>query len=267
VKSCKEALENSGGDVELALRWLKKNNILVSNTRKECTTSSGVVTLSIDTQCGIIIKLLCETDFVAKSVKFLELAENIASIAIKCPDNDIDNFFQPTYNNGLIKDLIAEHINLFRENIILKEIKRISLVNGVIIPYVHSKYNSISGKIAVLVALEGDICPKVREFGKKLAMHIAVSNPIAISKDKIKKTILEQERNLYTYQAGLLGKSEIITQKIVEERINKYYLENVLLQQKFVMDETKSIEQVVQNLAKISKFKIKDFQRSEIRNK
>ena len=137
------------------------------------------------------------------------------------------------------------------ENINLRRIDKISVTNGVISSYIHNQVTEGMGKIGVLVALESEADNNhLEDLGKKIAMHIAATNPISISVEDIPLDLLEREKSILAEEARSTGKPEEIIEKMTEGRLKKYYQESVLLEQIFVVDGESKISDILNSLDK-----------------
>jgi elongation factor Ts len=246
MMDCKRALVENEGDLEGAAEYLRKKGLMDAAKKSARTAADGLIALSLasDQKTGSIIELNSETDFVAKNEKFQNLASKIADVALK-----IDNTEEIAKS---MKEEIDSLISLVGENMNLRRSERVSVDNGVISAYVHNAVSANMGKIGVLVALESsskDI-EKLRDFGKKIAMHIAAANPSYLCPKCVPQNVIDKERSIILDQAKEIGKPADIAEKMAEGRIKKFYEEVVLLEQPFVMDNKTKIKDVVENFGK-----------------
>ena len=246
---CKKALEENNSNIEEAVTWLRKKGLASASKKAGRDTSEGVIAVHIDGNNATIIELSSETDFVGKNDKFLSIADKVVKSAHKFEGNDLHKFLESGKHDATpISELIAEHISVIGENIILKKISKINVHKGKIIPYLHNKLSDNIGKIGVIVALEGDVNSEIEEFGGQLAMHIAASKPMALNVESLDQSIVEKEKNILRDQALESGKPIDVVEKMIEGRIRKFLEEIVLLEQPFVIDGKTKIKKVVEEL-------------------
>jgi elongation factor Ts len=239
---CKKALEESNGDVEGAKDWLRKKGLSKAAKKASRSASEGLVAIHADAQKGVLVEINSETDFVAKNDQFQDFAKTVLDLAKDA--NDLDDLLSKDYGNGKkVSEELTSKIATIGENLIIRRFAKIETTNGVIASYLHNQVTPELGKIGVLVAIEGsDDQNKLLEVGKKVAMHIAASSPLSLSKEEIPADVVERERQIYSEQAKASGKPDDIIAKMVEGRINKFYQEAVLLEQAFVMDPNQKVK-------------------------
>lgn len=247
MMDCKKALVECAGDFENAVDWLRKKGLSAAAKKSGREAAEGLIgTLIVDNK-AVAIELNAETDFVARNEKFQNLVSNVAKVAINCAADveEIKSASYPTSDRTVdaeITDLIA----IIGENMNLRRVCHINVDNGVIVSYMHNAIAEGLGKIGVLVALEsaGDKA-KLMDLGRKIAMHIAATNPASLDISSVSSEALEREKQIFAEQARNSGKPENIVEKMVEGRVNKYYQETVLLEQVFVMDNKTPVKQVI----------------------
>ena len=246
---CKKALLETNSNIDDAVAWLRKKGLASAGKKAGRETSEGVVAINIAENNATIIELSSETDFVGKNEKFLNLAQKVVESAHAYEGADVEKFLESgRHESTPINELIAEHISIIGENIILKKINKVSVNKGKIIPYIHNKLSDNIGKIGVVVALEGDINGEIEEFGRQLAMHIAASKPMALNAEGLDKEVIEKEKEILKEQALQSGKPANVVEKMIEGRIRKFLEEIVLLEQAFVLDGKTKIKKVVEDL-------------------
>jgi len=246
---CKKALEENNSNIEDAVAWLRKKGLASASKKAGRDTSEGVIATYIDGNNATIIELSSETDFVGKNDKFLSLANKVVKSAHQFEGNDINQFLASgKHELTPINELIAEHISIIGENIILKKIGKASVNKGKMIPYLHNKPSDSIGKIGVIVALEGEVNDEIEAFGRQLAMHIAASKPMALNVESLDQNIVEKEKNILRAQALESGKPANVVEKMIEGRIRKFLEEIVLLEQPFVIDGKTKIKKVIDEL-------------------
>ena len=246
---CKKALEENNSNIEDAVAWLRKKGLASAGKKAGRDTSEGVIATYIDGNNATIIELRSETDFVGKNEKFLDLADKVVKSAHQFEGNDTNQFLASgKHESTPINELIAEHISIIGENIILKKIGKFSVSKGKMIPYLHNKLSDNIGKIGVIVALEGEVNDEIEAFGRQLAMHIAASKPMALNVESLDQNVVEKEKNILRAQALESGKPANVVEKMIEGRIRKFLEEIVLLEQPFVIDGKTKIKKVIEEL-------------------
>ncbi len=252
MMDCKKALNETNGNVEEAIDWLRKKGLAAAAKKAGRVAAEGLVGVATQGTVGAAIEINAETDFVARNDQFQTLVKNVAEIALKS-DFTVDTLKAAPFGgeSPTVGDEVTRLIAVIGENMNLRRVKRLSVNKGVVCSYIHNAVTPGLGKIAVLVALEseGD-ADKLNELGKKIAMHVAAANPIALNIEEVDPSALERERNVLIEQARASGRPEDIIQKMVEGRIRKFYEEVVLVEQTFVLDGQSKVSQVIEATAK-----------------
>jgi len=251
MMDCKTALLENNGDIESSIDWLRTKGIAKAAKKEGRVASEGLISIKKDESVAAIIEINSETDFVARNEDFQEVVKILNQLAIS--SNDLDDLLTKKLSDKdvLVKDYLTEMIASIGENINLRRMKKIINDNGVISSYIHNQVVDGMGKIGVLVSLESD-CDKsqLSDLGKKIAMHIAATNPISINIDGIPKETLDREKKILIEEAKDSGKPEDIIEKMTEGRLKKFYQESVLLEQTFVVDGESKIEEILNSLDK-----------------
>lgn len=251
MMDCKKALEESNGDLEAAVDWLRKKGLSAAAKKSGRVAAEGLIAVSVKGHEAAVIEFNSETDFVGRNDQFQQLARTIAETAIakKGDAESVRNAMLPSGKS--VADEIVSAVATIGENMNFRRSAYVSVSKGHIASYVHSAVQPGLGKIGVLVALETEATgEKVEELGKQIAMHVAAAKPEALTRDQVDGSKLERERVVLKEQAMASGKPADIAEKMVEGRIRKYYEEVVLLEQLFVMDGKTKISDVVAEAAK-----------------
>lgn len=241
---CKNALNESYGDMEAAKDWLRKKGLSKAAKKAGRTAAEGLVAVTVKGDKGVAVEVNSETDFVAKNEKFQDFVKNITEAAAGV--DGLDALMEATYpgSDKNVKDTLTEKIATIGENLNIRRME--SVQAPFIASYIHNVKAPNMGQIAVLVGLEGSATDEIKaETGKKVAMHIAASNPLFLNIDDVDTETLNKEKEILTEQAKASGKPEQIIEKMVEGRINKYYEEIVLLEQDFIMDTDKKVKDII----------------------
>lgn len=252
MMDCKRALVDGEGDVERAKELLRERGLSKAGQRAGRDTSEGAISYSIEGGRGALIELGCETDFVAKTPDFQGLAKGVADAVLTSGKiSDADAALAASMGDGTVADAIQVAIAKVGENIQLKRAVCVD-VEGIVGGYIHG-----IGGLGVIIALETD------ESGDDLdaivtdvAMHVAAHDPtpLAIERDDMPAGIVEKERTFLTNQALESGKPENVVEKMVEGRINKFFAENCLVEQKFVKDPDRSIRELLAERGRVARF-------------
>ena len=251
MMDCKTALLENNGDIESSIDWLRTKGIAKAAKKEGRIASEGLIAIEKDESLAAIIEVNSETDFVARNDDFQEVVKTLSKLATS--SNNLDDLLTKKISNKdlSVKEYITEMIASIGENINLRRMKKITNDNGIISSYIHSQVVDGMGKIGVLVSLESDADKlKLSDLGKKIAMHIAATNPISINIGDIPNNILDREKNILIEEARASGKPEDIIEKMTEGRLKKFYQESVLLEQTFVVDGESKIEEILNSLDK-----------------
>ena len=247
MMDCKKALEENGGDMSASVDWLRAQGISAAAKKSARITSEGLVGLAIDTNKGALVEVNTETDFVARNEDFQIFVKALSNISLegKSSVDDLNSAFYLNSKNT-VGETITNMIATIGENMHLRRVTVLEVENGVVSSYMHNALQPGLGKIGVLLTLDsiGDR-KQLETLGKQLAMHIAATNPQALSRETIDSSELEREKNVLTEQARESGKPDEIIEKMVEGRLRKYYEEVCLLEQTFVIDGETRISKVI----------------------
>ena len=252
MMDCKAALNETGGDMEAAVDWLRTKGLAKAAKKAGRVAAEGLIGLAANEKEAALVEVNAETDFVARNDTFQEMVGNIASAALKAK-GDLETLADAKYGSGqttvaaTVKDLIAS----IGENMALRRTVHLTVKDGVVATYVHNTVAPGLGKIAVVVALEssGDV-GKLKAFGRQVAMHIAAANPQAVDTKSLDPGLIERERAVLTEQAKESGKPDAVIEKMVEGRLRKFYEAIVLLEQGFVIDPDTSVAKALAAIEK-----------------
>ncbi len=268
MMDCKKALQETDGDVQKAMDLLRKKGLATLAKRAGRQTTEGLVVdkVSEDGRTSILATLCCETDFVAKSNDFIKTAETLADYALVCEaDEGADELLETTVNGKKFSDLLTENVSKTGEKTEVGDYAKYKLEgSGLICTYIHFNH-----KVGTMVQIETSDdataeAEPIRQIGSDIAMHITATKPLALDKDQIEPETIEREKAIFAEQAK--DKPAQIIDKIVEGKMKKFFAENCLLQQAFVKDDSKTVEQVLADAAKQAggQASIKRFVRFEV---
>jgi elongation factor Ts len=243
MMDCKKALEESNGDFEKAVDFLRKKGAKVAANRADRDAKEGVVLAKVGNngKQGVLVSVNCETDFVAKNADFISFAESIAKIALEKNPATIDAFKALPYDNNItVGDKFMEQVGKIGEKIDIGYYNTISAEKVV-------AYNHPGNRLAVIVGFNQAIDD---EAAKNVAMQTAAMGPVAVDKDDVDATTLERELEVAREATRQEGKPEEMIEKIAQGKLNKFYKEFTLLNQEYIKDNKLTIRQYLQGLNK-----------------
>ena len=251
MMDCKKALVETGGDLEEAVDFLRKNGLAAAAKKSGRVASEGLVGVATKDGIGALVEVNAETDFVARNDDFQSFVSTVAGImldGVGSIEEAVNAPFPGTERS--VGEQLTHNIATIGENMSMRRGETLSVDQGCVVSYVHNALSGGLGKIGVLVALEstGDKAG-LEQLGKQIAMHIAAARPEALSVESIPAESVERERNVLVEQAKASGKPDNIIEKMVEGRLRKYYEEVALMEQTFVIDNETKISKVVENAA------------------
>ena len=244
MMDCKKALTEAGGDPEEALKVLRERGLAKAGKRAGRATSEGAIGIALEGAVAAIVELGCETDFVAKTDTFQDLARDVAQAVVS--DASVENVEQALaakLGEGSVDDHVTAIASKVGENVQLKRAAKIVVENGVGGGYIHA-----GGKLGVVVAISSSGSgAAIDELAKDIAMHVAATDPtpLAVERDSLPAEAVAKEREFLKKQALDSGKPENIVDKMVEGRMNKYYQEFCLIEQPFVKDPDRSVKKLL----------------------
>ncbi|WP_349360507.1 translation elongation factor Ts [Stappia sp.] len=252
MMDCKAALKETDGDMEAAQDWLRTKGLAKAAKKADRVAAEGLVGVATDGPRAAVIELNSETDFVARNEAFQALIAGTAKAALGV-GGDVDALAAAAFpgSDKTVGDEIKDAIATIGENMSLRRAAVLSVDKGAVASYVHGAIADGMGKIGVLVALESDgDAEQVSAFGRKIAMHVAATNPLSLDVDSLDPAVIDRERQIFSEQARESGKPENIIEKMVEGRLRKFYEEVTLVKQAFVIDPDNTVEQAIEAFAK-----------------
>ena len=258
-KDCKIALDEAKGDIEKSIEFLRKKGIAKASKKMSRTASEGLALVKEENGQISVIEINSETDFVAKNQDFIKFCKELSDINFKV-EGSMDKLNSSKMINGnLVKDNLVNLIAKIGEKITIRRTKFFSNKNGLNFFYVHSAIEKNIGKIISIVKIDGIIKDKNDDIGTKIAMHIAASNPLAIEKDDIDKTIVNKELEIIKAEITNSGKPPEMAEKISKGKITKFLNDNSLLNQIWIMDPKKKVSDILKENSNDKEIKILDF--------
>ena len=263
-KDCSSAINESRGDIDKAIEILRIKGISKASKKMSREAKEGLVAISGDKNKISTIEVNCETDFVAKNDEFINFAKELSELNLNNNANVEKLKNAVMKNDKTVEENLINFISKIGEKITIGRTKIFNSHGTKNYSYSHTIVKDNLSKLAVIVSLEtSNSSNDIDEFGKKLAMHIAALNPLAIDSNSINKEILNKEEKLISEELKNTGKADEIIKKIGIGKINKFKEENSLLTQFWVMDPKKKVKDIINQL-KISDLKIKNFYRIKI---
>jgi len=258
MMDCKKALTEANGDFEKAIEILRKKGASVAAKRAEKSANEGMIVTKVsdDNKKAVIVEVNCETDFVAKSEDFINLANKIAEKTFSVEAQESQKLLD---TNSDLKNLLNDVMGKVGEKIEVSRVATEKADKGLIVDYVH-----MGSKLGVLVKFDNvaNNQSELAEIGKDIAMQVAAMNPICVYREEVPTTTIEKEIDIYKELARKEGKPENILDKIAQGKLNKFYQENCLVEQTFIKDNSKSVKDLITEFnknngteAKISLFK------------
>jgi len=263
-KDCNLAVKESGGDLDKAVEILRVKGISKASKKMSRDAKEGVIATSGDENKISVIEINCETDFVAKNDDFVSFAKELSELNNQ-NNSDLDKLNKSNMSNGqTVEDNLVSLIAKMGEKITVGKVKTFNQSGTKNFNYLHTVVKDNLSKLSVIASLEtSNDSDVVKTFGKQLSMHIAASNPLALSLELIDKDVLQKEQDLVTEELKSSGKPEEIAQKISLGKMKKFKEENALLTQPWVMEPKKKVQDIIKDL-NISDLTIKDFYRIKI---
>jgi elongation factor Ts len=264
MADCKKALEQSDGDIEKAIEYLRKQGAAAAAKRADREAKEGAVVIAStpDNKLAVMVEVNCETDFVARNEGFLNFANAVARAALNAKAATLDALLKVTlgseFDNLPVSQAVEMMTGKLGEKIAVSRVSLIESTDGVIVSYVHP-----GAKLASLVHLTG-VNGNISTIGKDIAMQVAAAAPIALTRAEVPKEKIEKEAEILREQAKNEGKPAQVIERIVNGRLEKYYQEVVLLDQPFIKDGGKSVAELLKEAGSVE---VKGFARFQLGEK
>ena len=243
MMDCKAALTETGGDMEAAVDWLRKKGISKADKKAGRTAAEGLIGVDGGFHEAAVVEVNSETDFVARNDQFQEIVRNVAKVALAFGETEKVAAERYPGSEKSVADVIKDAVGTIGENKSFRRSTKLAVGKGAVATYVHNAVADGLGKIGVLVAIETEgNAEAARAFGRQVAMHVAATNPLALTPEEVDASAVEREKAIFADQARASGKPENIIEKMVEGRLRKFYEEVVLLKQAFVLNPDLTVE-------------------------
>ena len=262
-KDCKLALDETKGDLEKSVEFLRKKGIAKASKKMSRTASEGLALVKASEGKISIIEINSETDFVAKNKDFINFCKELSEINFS-KQGDLSKLNEAKMSNGtLVKDNLVSLIAKIGEKITIRRANFFDNSKGVNFSYVHSALEAGVGKIISIVKIDG-ISKDNTDLGTKIAMHIAASNPLALDKDGIDKTLIDKELEIIKEEIKNSGKPAEMAEKISKGKISKFLNDNSLLNQLWIIDPKKKVSDILKENSSAKQLKILEFVRYKV---
>ncbi len=264
-RDCKNAIEETKGDIEKSIELLRKQGIAKASKRMERIAAEGLISISEEDNNFSMIEINSETDFVAKNSEFINFVENVSKAALKKDGKMESILISEMINKKKVKDNLVELISKIGEKITLRRSSFVGKDKSINFSYIHGSIKKNIGKLGVLLSLETTKTKdKIADLGKHLAMQVAASSPLAIDENDIDENILKKEKEIISEELKNTGKNTNIVDKIATGKLNKFIAENTLLNQEWIMEPKKKVRDVIKEVAGKEKIIIKKFIRFKV---
>jgi elongation factor Ts len=240
MMDCKRALEEANGDIQKAIEILRKKGASVAAKRAEKYANEGLVVTKVsdDKKYATILEINCETDFVAKSEDFIKLAKFVIDAAHEKKPKNVEELLKISD----VLDKLNEVLGKVGEKIEISRFDIMEANDGLLVDYIH-----MGSKLGVLIKFD-DVkngTDELYSIGKDMAMQVAAMNPISVKREDVPKSVVDKEIEIYRELAKKEGKPEQMLEKIAMGRLSKFYQENVLLEQAFIKDNSKTVSDLL----------------------
>ena len=245
MMDCKKALTEADGDQEKAIEILRKKGQKVAEKRSDRDAAEGVILAKTtdDKTFGAVVRISCETDFVAKNQDFIDFVSSIIDLAVANRVKTMDDLKAADLNGHTVEENILDQVGKIGEKIEMVDYR--SIEAPMVFAYIHP-----GNRLATIMGVnKGDVAD-IETIGKEVNMQIAAMAPVALDKDGVDASIIEKEIEIGKEQARAEGKPEAMLEKIAMGKLNKFYKENTLLNQQFVRDNKMTVRQFLQNADK-----------------
>ena len=253
---CKKALEQTDGNFDQAVDFLRTKGLAAASKKAGRAATEGMVAAAVtaDGSKGILLEINSETDFVAKNDKFQNFVKDIANHILQANPASVEELFAQPFSGDSSKTIhtvLSEAISVIGENMQIRRFSSFTVpAAGAVGSYIHA-----GGKIGVLVEATCDNAaaakdPAFAAFVRDVAMHAAAASPLYVQRSEVDADVLEREKDIYRAKARETGKPENIIEKIIDGQVNKFYADICLVEQQFVKDTDKTIQQLTAETGK-----------------
>jgi elongation factor Ts len=262
---CNTAINECGGDIEKSIKYLRVKGISKASKKMERVANDGLICIHEENNKSSIIEINCETDFAAKNLEFLNFSENLSKLCFELK-GDLNNLKKKKMKDGnSVDENLIKQIYKIGEKITIKRCNFFDDNKYMNFSYVHAALKKNIGKLGVVVCIESKkFNEQIKDFGHKLAMHIAASNPLVIEVSQLDKKMLEKENEIISEELRNSNKDANIVEKISKGKLEKFIQENTLINQIWIMDPKKKVKDVIAELGNENSITIKEFVRYKV---
>ena len=247
MMDCKQALNETSGDMEAAIDWLRKKGLSKAAKKAGRVAAEGLIAAITAGTKGVVVEVNSETDFVARNEQFQGLVKLVGQVALKT-GTDVEKIKAAKVGDITVERAIADAIATIGENMTLRRAAELSVSDGVVASYIHNAVFDGLGKMGVLVALESTGAKdELATLGRQIAMHVAAANPQALDAAGLDPEVVRREKDVMADKYRQQGKPDAMIAKIVESGLKTYYKEVTLLEQAFIHDNAKTVAQAVKD--------------------
>lgn len=242
MMDCKKALAEANGDFEAAVELLRKKGQKVAAKRADREAKEGVIATAASDDLGtsVLVEVNCETDFVARNAEFQAFAQSIADLALANGAADRDALLALPFEGGTVAEAVEVMTGKIGEKIDIRRVALVESASGQAVAYIHP-----GARLGVIVEVTGD--GERESVGRDVAMQVAALNPVALSRDEVPSDVKEKEMEIAREVARSEGKPDQILDKIATGKLERYYKDNVLLEQPFVKDASVRVRELLDN--------------------
>jgi len=264
-KDCKNAIDETNGDIEKSVELLRKKGIAKANKRMERVAAEGLVCIYEKDNKFSMIEINSETDFVAKNNQFINFAEEVSKLTFNNSGIMKNILVSKMSNKKNVKENLVDLISKIGEKITLRRSAFIGNENSINFSYTHSAIKKNIGKLGVLLSIETTKSKnEIMNLGKNLTMQVAASSPLAIDEKALDQNILKKEKEIINEELKNSGKDNKIIDKIAKGKLNKFVKDNTLLDQEWIMEPKKRVKDILKENAGKDKIQIKKFIRFKV---
>jgi elongation factor Ts len=250
MMDCKKALNETGGDMEAAIDFLRKSGAMKAAKKASRAAADGLVGVAVSGHTAALVEVNAETDFVARNDEFKAFVKAAAAITLQ-EGGDLEKLLAAAHGGSTVRQVLTELVAKIGENMSVRRVAILSVDPGVVASYIHNAATPELGNIGVLVALKSTAAAdKLQPLAKQIAMHVAAKAPLALSVEQLDKAVVDREYAVQKDIALQSGKPEAVVEKMMEGRMRKYYEDVVLLSQAFIMDDSLSIAKLLESSGK-----------------
>ena len=259
---CKNALSENNNDLDKSIEFLRKKGLAKASKKTSREANEGAIGIYSNKDLVVVFKVNSETDFAAKSEAFLSFLDELGSIFLKenNPNLGKEDFISLKYKDGLISDFFKSMIAKIGENLILNDLITLEKKDINISYYIHNSYKENIGKIISLIQYKSDNNEKeIETFSKNLCMHIAAMKPESMDVNDLDEKIVNNEKSIQKELILNSGKPSNIADKILEGKMKKFYSEVTLLNQSFILDQDKTVKNIIDEKSDKYNYKLISF--------